>query len=240
MVLNNSEFLQALADNDIYLTQQQENQFERYFELLVETNKLYNLTAITERNDVYLKHFYDSLTLAIYVRGLARTDISLIDVGTGAGFPSLPLKILFPDLKITMIEALNKRVSFLKKVIEELNLDGVTVIHGRAEDLAHDKNYREKFDYATARAVARTSVLAEYTLPFVRLNGDLLVMKGSAADDELVAGKQALTLLGGRLEEQFDFKLFNNDPRVIQVVKKVKETPRKYPRQAGIPSRKPL
>nr|WP_089939298.1 16S rRNA (guanine(527)-N(7))-methyltransferase RsmG [Convivina intestini] len=240
MVLNNSEFLQALADNDIYLSQQQENQFERYFELLVETNKLYNLTAITERNDVYLKHFYDSLTLAIYVRGLARTDISLIDVGTGAGFPSLPLKILFPDLKITMIEALNKRVSFLKKVIEELNLDGVTVIHGRAEDLAHDKNYREKFDYATARAVARTSVLAEYTLPFVRLNGDLLVMKGSAADDELVAGKQALTLLGGRLEEQFDFKLFNNDPRVIQVVKKVKETPRKYPRQAGIPSRKPL
>ncbi|CAH1851250.1 16S rRNA (guanine(527)-N(7))-methyltransferase RsmG [Convivina intestini] len=238
--MNNSEFLQALADNDIYLTQQQENQFERYFELLVETNKLYNLTAITERNDVYLKHFYDSLTLAIYVRGLARTDISLIDVGTGAGFPSLPLKILFPDLKITMIEALNKRVSFLKKVIEELNLDGVTVIHGRAEDLAHDKNYREKFDYATARAVARTSVLAEYTLPFVRLNGDLLVMKGSAADDELVAGKQALTLLGGRLEEQFDFKLFNNDPRVIQVVKKVKETPRKYPRQAGIPSRKPL
>ncbi|CAH1856741.1 16S rRNA (guanine(527)-N(7))-methyltransferase RsmG [Convivina intestini] len=238
--MNNSEFLQALADNDIYLSQQQENQFERYFELLVETNKLYNLTAITERNDVYLKHFYDSLTLAIYVRGLARTDISLIDVGTGAGFPSLPLKILFPDLKITMIEALNKRVSFLKKVIEELNLDGVTVIHGRAEDLAHDKNYREKFDYATARAVARTSVLAEYTLPFVRLNGDLLVMKGSAADDELVAGKQALTLLGGRLEEQFDFKLFNNDPRVIQVVKKVKETPRKYPRQAGIPSRKPL
>ncbi|WP_248705769.1 16S rRNA (guanine(527)-N(7))-methyltransferase RsmG [Convivina praedatoris] len=240
MILKNSDFLQALAEHDIYLNEQQENQFERYFELLVETNRLYNLTAITERDDVYLKHFYDSLTLAIYVRDLSRNDISLVDVGAGAGFPSLPLKILFPNLNVTMIEALNKRVSFLKNVIRELNLDGVSVIHGRAEDLAHDKNYREKFDYATARAVARTSVLAEYTLPFVRLNGKLLVMKGSAADDELADGKRALTLLGGRLDEQFDFELFNNDARVIQVVEKMNETPRKYPRQAGIPSRKPL
>ncbi|CAH1849876.1 Ribosomal RNA small subunit methyltransferase G [Convivina praedatoris] len=238
--MKNSDFLQALAEHDIYLNEQQENQFERYFELLVETNRLYNLTAITERDDVYLKHFYDSLTLAIYVRDLSRNDISLVDVGAGAGFPSLPLKILFPNLNVTMIEALNKRVSFLKNVIRELNLDGVSVIHGRAEDLAHDKNYREKFDYATARAVARTSVLAEYTLPFVRLNGKLLVMKGSAADDELADGKRALTLLGGRLDEQFDFELFNNDARVIQVVEKMNETPRKYPRQAGIPSRKPL
>ncbi len=233
-------FIIALEKAGINLTEQQIQQFELYFNMLVTRNKQVNLTAITEKNDVYLKHFYDSLTVAFYVSALRTDDKTLIDIGAGAGFPSLPLKIVFPQLRITMVDALQKRVNFLQDVVTELNLSGVEIVHGRAEDIGQDPNYREKFDYATARAVARTSVLAEYTLPFVKVGGSFLVMKGSAAEQELAEGQRALTLLGGTLNETFDFSLPNGDKRYVQIVNKNKKTPKQYPRQAGTPNKKPI
>ena len=151
-------FISALNDAGITLTEQQIEQFQRYFELLVEANKQFNLTAITDEKDVYLKHFYDSLTVAIYVKALQHQSSTLIDVGTGAGFPSLPLKIAFPQLKITMVDALQKRVRFLQDVVDTLDLKNVSIVHGRAEDIGQNVAYREQFDFATARALARTSV----------------------------------------------------------------------------------
>ncbi|CAK8053452.1 16S rRNA (guanine(527)-N(7))-methyltransferase RsmG [Eupransor demetentiae] len=238
--MNTDDFKQALEAFGIRLSDFQMQQFESYYKRLVEVNQQFNLTAITEKQDVYLKHFYDSLTLAGYVKSLQSEELTLIDVGAGAGFPSLPLKIAFPNLKVTMIDSLNKRVKFLKEMVQLLGLDGVTVLHGRAEDYGQDSQMRESFDIATARAVARTSVLSEYTLPFVKIGGQLLVMKASTAEAELKDSKGALKVLGGQLKEQFDFDLPNGDPRVIQVIDKVQKTPKKYPRQAGLPSKKPL
>lgn len=234
------EFVSALKNAGIQLTENQIQQFEQYFEMLVATNAHVNLTAITEKKDVYLKHFYDSLTVAQYEKDLQQTTGTLIDVGTGAGFPSLPLKIAFPNLQITMVDALQKRVKFLQDVVTALGLTGVTIVHGRAEDIGQDPKYREQFDYATARAVARTSVLAEYTLPFVKIGGEFLVMKGSAAEQELADGQKALATLGGQLRESFEFTLPNGDTRYVQIVDKNKKTPKKYPRQAGTPSKKPI
>ncbi|GMA69591.1 hypothetical protein GCM10025879_08370 [Leuconostoc litchii] len=167
-------------------------------------------------------------------------DSTLIDIGTGAGFPSLPLKIAFPSLQITMVDALKKRVNFLQEVVDTLRLTGVEIVHGRAEDIGQNPKYRENFDYATARAVARTSILAEYTLPFVKIGGRFLVMKGSAARQELSDGQKALATLGGELTEEFEFSLPNGDKRYIQLVNKKAKTPKKYPRQAGTPSKKPI
>ncbi|GAO99975.1 16S rRNA (guanine(527)-N(7))-methyltransferase RsmG [Fructobacillus ficulneus] len=240
MILDQALFIKTLTDAGLVLSDEQLAQFDQYFTLLVETNKEFNLTAITDHNEVYLKHFYDSLTLALYQPKLAEGEPTLIDIGSGAGFPALPLKIALPNLKVTLVDSLNKRVNFLKTVVAELGLKNVTVLHGRAEDLGQEAKMREGFDYATARAVARTSVLAEYTLPFVKLGGELLVMKGSAGADELADGQKALTTLGGKLKESFDFQLPNQDPRMIQIIDKVNKTPKKYPRQAGTPSKKPL
>lgn len=238
--MTNEDFIEALSSAGITLTTQQLRQFERYYELLVATNEHVNLTAITEKKDVYLKHFYDSLTVAMYEQKLKSSESTLIDIGTGAGFPSLPLKIAFPDLKITMVDALKKRVNFLQEVVDTLDLTGVEIVHGRAEDIGQNPKYRENFDYATARAVARTSVLAEYTLPFVKIGGRFLVMKGSAAYQELLDGQKALAMLGGQVNEEFVFKLPNGDQRYIQIVDKKTKTPKKYPRQAGTPSKKPI
>ncbi|EEJ41817.1 16S rRNA (guanine(527)-N(7))-methyltransferase RsmG [Leuconostoc mesenteroides] len=238
--MTNEDFIEALSSAGITLTTQQVRQFERYYELLVATNEHVNLTAITEKKDVYLKHFYDSLTVAMYEQKLKSSESTLIDIGTGAGFPSLPLKIAFPDLKITMVDALKKRVNFLQEVVDTLDLTGVEIVHGRAEDIGQNPKYRENFDYATARAVARTSVLAEYTLPFVKIGGRFLVMKGSAAYQELLDGQKALAMLGGQVNEEFVFKLPNGDQRYIQIVDKKTKTPKKYPRQAGTPSKKPI
>ncbi|ORI39367.1 16S rRNA (guanine(527)-N(7))-methyltransferase RsmG [Leuconostoc mesenteroides] len=238
--MTNEDFIEALSSAGITLTTQQVRQFERYYELLVATNEHVNLTAITEKKDVYLKHFYDSLTVAMYEQKLKSSESTLIDIGTGAGFPSLPLKITFPDLKITMVDALKKRVNFLQEVVDTLDLTGVEIVHGRAEDIGQNPKYRENFDYATARAVARTSVLAEYTLPFVKIGGRFLVMKGSAAYQELLDGQKALAMLGGQVNEEFVFKLPNGDQRYIQIVDKKTKTPKKYPRQAGTPSKKPI
>lgn len=238
--MDQEAFVKSLKEAGLTLSDQQIDQFDRYFSLLVETNKEFNLTAITDLEEVYLKHFYDSLTLAFYQPDLKVAEPTLIDIGSGAGFPAIPLKIALPNLKVTLIDSLNKRVNFLKTVVADLGLKNVTVLHGRAEDFGQDQHMRESFDYATARAVARTAVLAEYTLPFVKLDGQLLVMKGSAGEDELQAGQKALQTLGGQFQESFTFTLPNQDPRMIQIIAKVQKTPKKYPRQAGTPSKKPL
>ncbi len=235
------EFILAVKNAGITLTKHQIQQFEDYFNMLIATNEHVNLTAITEKNDVYLKHFYDSLTISFYEQDLQTAEKTLIDIGTGAGFPSLPLKIVFPQLKITMVDSLQKRINFLQEVVTTLDLSGVEeLIHGRAEDIGQNLRYREAFDYATARAVARTSVLAEYTLPFVKKGGKFIVMKGAAAQQELADGKQALATLGGVLHDEFEFSLPNGDVRYIQIVNKNKKTPKQYPRQAGTPSKKPI
>ncbi|WEV54760.1 16S rRNA (guanine(527)-N(7))-methyltransferase RsmG [Leuconostocaceae bacterium ESL0723] len=238
--MDNDEFIKALAGYGVVLDDAQLSQFDAYFNYLVEWNQKFNLTAITDHDEVYLKHFFDSLTLAFFVPTLQEKAVSLIDIGAGAGFPSVPLKIAFPQLKITMVDALAKRVNFLNGLIEHLGLTGIEAVHGRAEDLGHDRHYRGQFDYATARAVARTSVLAEYTLPFVKADGELLVMKGAAAQTELSDGQAALAALGGQLVAEEHFELPNHDERYIQVVKKVGPTPKKYPRQAGTPNKKPI
>ena len=234
------EFILAVKNAGITLTKHQIQQFEDYFDMLIATNEHVNLTAITEKNDVYLKHFYDSLTVSFYEQDLQTAEKTLIDIGTGAGFPSLPLKIVFPQLKIIMVDSLQKRINFLQEVVTTLDLSGVEIIHGRAEDIGQNLRYREAFDYATARAVARTSVLAEYTLPFVKKGGKFIVMKGAAAQQELADGKQALATLGGVLHDEFEFSLPNGDVRYIQIVNKNKKTPKQYPRQAGTPSKKPI
>lgn len=185
------EFLSALTEFDIQLSDKQIKQFERYFELLVEWNEKINLTAITEKNEVYLKHFYDSVAPILY--GLITDQpVSILDIGAGAGFPSLPMKIIFPELEVTIIDSLNKRINFLSLLTEELGLENVTLLHGRAEDFGQDSNYRATFDFVTARAVARLSVLSEFTIPFLKKNGNLLSLKAAQFEEELTDAKKPL------------------------------------------------
>lgn len=235
------EFAAALREHNVELNAQQLAQYQQYYERLVAVNEHMNLTAITERDEVYLKHFYDSLTLAWAYPELQTEELHMIDVGAGAGFPSLPLKIAFPQLQITIIDALNKRINFLRDLVKELGLEGVTVEHARAEEFGNKTApAREQYDVATARALARLNVLGELTLPFVKVGGVLLAMKGSAADEELAEAKKAITTLGAEIGDQIDVSLPNGDPRSVIVIKKVKNTPKKYPRKPGDPVRKPL
>ncbi|MBJ7653339.1 16S rRNA (guanine(527)-N(7))-methyltransferase RsmG [Weissella confusa] len=239
--MNPEEFAAALREHNVELNAQQLAQYQQYYERLVAVNEHMNLTAITERDEVYLKHFYDSLTLAWAYPELQTEELHMIDVGAGAGFPSLPLKIAFPQLQITIIDALNKRINFLRDLVKELGLEGVTVEHARAEEFGNKTApAREQYDVATARALARLNVLGELTLPFVKVGGVLLAMKGSAADEELAEAKKAITTLGAEIGDQIDVNLPNGDPRSVIVIKKVKNTPKKYPRKPGDPVRKPL
>ena len=239
--MNPEEFAAALREHNVELNAQQLAQYQQYYERLVAVNEHMNLTAITERDEVYLKHFYDSLTLAWAYPELQTEELNMIDVGAGAGFPSLPLKIAFPQLQITIIDALNKRINFLRDLVKELGLEGVTVEHARAEEFGNKTApVREQYDVATARALARLNVLGELTLPFVKVGGVLLAMKGSAADEELAEAKKAITTLGAEIGDQIDVSLPNGDPRSVIVIKKVKNTPKKYPRKPGDPVRKPL
>ena len=232
-------FYTLLAEQNIVLTDQQKAQFERYFELLVEWNQKINLTAITEKEEVYLKHFYDSI--APILQGLIENqEIKLLDIGAGAGFPSLPMKILYPQLDVTIIDSLNKRINFLQLLAEELGLEGVHFYHGRAEDFAQDKKFRAQFDIVTARAVARMQVLSELTIPYLKVGGKLLALKASNAPEELTESKNALNLLFSKVEDNISYTLPNGDPRYITVVEKKKETPNKYPRKAGMPNKRPL
>ena len=232
-------FYSLLDQQNINLTDQQKFQFERYFELLVEWNEKINLTAITEKEEVYLKHFYDSI--APILQGLIENqEIKLLDIGAGAGFPSLPMKILYPQLDVTIIDSLNKRINFLQLLSEELDLEGVHFYHGRAEDFAQDKHFRAQFDIVTARAVARMQVLSELTIPYLKVGGKLLALKASNAPEELTEAKNALNLLFSKVEDNISYTLPNGDPRYITIVEKKKETPNKYPRKAGMPNKRPL
>ncbi|AYF94075.1 MULTISPECIES: 16S rRNA (guanine(527)-N(7))-methyltransferase RsmG [Streptococcus] len=233
------EFYAHLADLGFPLTDRQKEQYERYFELLVEWNEKINLTAITDKDEVYLKHFYDSI--APILQGLIENQpIRLLDIGAGAGFPSLPMKILFPELDVTIIDSLNKRINFLHLLAEELGLSGVHFYHGRAEDFAQDKAFRAQFDLVTARAVARMQVLSELTIPYLKVGGRLLALKASNAPEELEEAKNALNILFSKVENNLQYELPNGDPRYITVVEKKKETPNKYPRKAGMPNKRPL
>lgn len=237
--MKTEEFYERLADLGYPLTEHQKKQYERYFELLVEWNEKINLTAITEKDEVYLKHFYDSI--APIVQSLIENrPIRLLDIGAGAGFPSLPMKILFPELDVTIIDSLNKRINFLHLLAEELGLNGVHFYHGRAEDFAQDKAFRAQFDIVTARAVARMQVLSELTIPYLKVGGRLLALKASNAPEELEEAKTALNLLFSKVEDNLQYALPNGDPRYITIVEKKKETPNKYPRKAGMPNKRPL
>ncbi|MFV0555611.1 MAG: 16S rRNA (guanine(527)-N(7))-methyltransferase RsmG [Lactovum sp.] len=221
------------------LSPMQESQFKRYFELLVEWNEKINLTAITEESEVYLKHFYDSLAL-IKFELIKNEPFSLLDIGAGAGFPSIPMKILYPHLRVTIIDSLAKRIKFLSILSEELELEGVTLLHGRAEDFGQDKSYRASYDYVTARAVARLNVLIELTLPFLKKSGKLYSLKASQFEEELAEAQGAIKTLGCKFEKSIDYQLLDGSERHVVVIKKTLDTPNKYPRRAGIPSKKPL
>ncbi|GEN34687.1 16S rRNA (guanine(527)-N(7))-methyltransferase RsmG [Aneurinibacillus danicus] len=230
---------QMAEERGIALSEEQLAQFERYYELLVEWNEKMNLTGITEKPQVYEKHFYDSITPAFYYDF---TNVrNLIDVGSGAGFPGIPLKICFPALKITILDSLNKRLVFLQEVVRQLRLKEVVFLHSRAEDAGRDKKYREQFDIATARAVARMNVLSELCIPFVKPGGAFLVMKGANVEEELNEGKKAIKTLGGKTEKVETFELpEERSERNIIIIRKQQKTPSAYPRKAGTPAKKPI
>ena len=229
----------SAAKMGIELSDLQLEQFDTYYEMLVEKNKVMNLTAITELEEVVQKHFLDSISL-IKVEKLNQ-DISIIDLGTGAGFPGIPLKIAFPELEICLADSLNKRVLFLNEVIEELELKKISAVHGRAEELARQKEYREQFDLCVSRAVANLSTLSEYCLPFVKVGGAFIPYKSGKIDEELEQGTKAIESLGGSIADVIRFELTGADAdRSLVVIEKIAKTAKKYPRKAGVPSKEPI
>lgn len=232
-----TKFRSSMNSIGIELTESQLNAFETYYDMLIDRNKVMNLTAITEFDEVMDKHFLDSVYLFRSIE--LKADYKLIDIGTGAGFPGIPLKIVFPELKITLLDSLNKRVGFLNDVIDELNLNGIEAIHGRAEDIARDKAYRASYDIAVSRAVANLSTLSEYCLPFVKIGGKFVSYKSGDCADEVDNAKAAIHLLGGKINKIDEFS-YSNNSRSFIVIDKVMNTSNKYPRKAGLPSKKPL
>jgi 16S rRNA (guanine527-N7)-methyltransferase len=233
------QFRKDLEALGISLTEKQIEQFLVYYEMLVEWNSFMNLTAITEYNDVMKKHFIDSISL-IKAYDVTKS-VSVIDVGTGAGFPGLALKIAYPNLKVTLLDSLNKRIQFLDAVIDKLQLKDVTTVHGRAEDFAKPDKFRESFDLCVSRAVANLSTLSEYCLPFVKEGGCFISYKSEKIAEELELSGNAISLLGGKVERQVEFQLPDSDIyRNLFIIKKVKITPKKYPRKAGLPAKEPL
>lgn len=231
------EFEKYLEKMQIKFSEEQYNQFYKYMNLLIEWNKKINLTAIIEPKEIILKHFVDSLTIAKYIE----ENKKVADVGTGAGFPGIPLKIYRKDLKITLIDSLNKRLNFLNEVISELELKEITTVHGRAEELGQNKEYRERFDIVTSRAVANLSTLSEYLIPFIKKDGKCIYMKTLEVDEELQKAKKAIKTLGGKIINTDKFYLPESEiGRSIIVVEKEKQTPIKYPRKPGTPSKEPL
>lgn len=225
---------------DVTLTDRQMEQFYRYYELLNEWNQVMNLTAITEMKEVVTKHFVDSLALKKVITNLESETFSVADVGTGAGFPGIPLKIAFPDLKVTLLDSLNKRVKFLNEVIEQLGLEQIQAVHGRAEDFGRDRVSRETFDICVSRAVANLSTLSEYCMPLVKVGGYFVPYKSGRVDEELADGRGAVQKLGGSIEKVERFSLPNSDERTLVMIKKIKTTVGKYPRKAGMPAKEPL
>jgi 16S rRNA (guanine527-N7)-methyltransferase len=237
--MNIEMFQTSLKEKGIELSEKQLAQFETYFNLLVEWNEKMNLTAITEKEEVYLKHFYDSVTAAFYFD--FKRDITVCDVGAGAGFPAIPLKICFPEIKLTVVDSLNKRIGFLEHVANELGLENVSMYHDRAETFAHKQEFRQQFDLVMARAVARLSVLSELCLPLVKKGGHFLGMKGANLPGEVRDGEKAVQLLGGKIQDIYSFSLpIEESERNIVIIEKVKETPKKFPRKPGTPNKSPI
>ena len=235
-----AEQMERELQGRVVLSERQMEQFYRYCEMLTEWNKVMNLTAITEMEEVVTKHFVDSLSLGEAVPDLAGHGWRVMDVGTGAGFPGIPLKIAYPELKITLLDSLNKRIKFLDAVAEELQLEGVETIHGRAEDFGRDRRYREQYDLCVSRAVANLATLSEYCLPFVKVGGAFVSYKSGKLEEELESGRGEVSKLGSEIEKVLRFALPNGDERVLVTVKKMKPLSTKYPRKAGLPSKMPL
>lgn len=232
------KFEEILKEYNIDINPEQINQFEIYKKLLLEWNEKINITRITEAQEIYIKHFLDSLTLTN--TGLIKEGKSLIDIGTGGGFPGLPLKIMYPGLKISLMDSLNKRIIFLQEVIKELNLKNIEAVHGRAEEYGRKEDYREKFDLVTNRALANMSSLAEYSLPFVKKSGYFIAMKGSEYKEEVKEAKNAIDILGGKIVDIKEIKLPGEILHSLIIVEKIRETPKKYPRAGGKPRTQPL
>lgn len=226
------QILREIAEkSNIALTDEQISKLEKYYELLIEWNQKMNLTALTEPQDVALKHFCDSILLLQYAE--IKEGASIIDVGTGAGFPSVPIKIVRPDIKLCLLDSLNKRLMFLKEVVDVLNLSDVEIVHSRAEDGAKNNKLRETFDYATSRAVAQLNVLSEYCLPYVKVGGQFVAMKGKYSQEEIANSKNAIKLLGGKCHNIKEYELIDTSQRTIIVIDKLSTTDKRYPRTSA-------
>lgn len=246
---NTIDFQKKCKMFGIDLSKEQTEKFMDYYELLIEWNSFMNLTAITDFDEVILKHFVDSLAVCqtdIFRNVLKKSDdnisdVSLIDIGTGAGFPGIPLKIIFSDMQITLLDSLNKRINFLNTVIEKLDLKGIRTVHGRAEDFARQPDYREQYDFCVSRAVANLSTLTELCIPFVKKGGYFIPYKSERVKEELAAGEKAMELLGGKIENILEYQLPDSDiNRNLLLIRKEKNTPKRYPRKAGTPAKEPL
>lgn len=239
MKYNLEKFETGLRELNIALSEHQLQQFLDYYELLVEWNRVMNLTAITEFDEVIEKHFLDSLCL-VKIKELSNS-LNVIDLGTGAGFPGIPLKIAFPEVEIVLMDSLNKRINFLNEVIEKLGLKKITAVHGRAEEMARKKEFREEFDLCVSRAVANLSSLSEYCLPFVKKDGCFVSYKSAESDQEIADAKNAIFLLGGKIGDIVKYQIPGSDMgRALVQINKVKPTPKAYPRKAGTPGKNPL
>ena len=235
------KFQEELKSFGIDLNEEKLNQFLLYYDMLIEWNNFVNLTAITDFEEVLKKHFVDSVSLIKAIPDLSEKNYRLIDIGTGAGFPGIPLKIVFPNLEITLLDSLNKRINFLNEVITKLSLEKICAVHGRAEDYAKPGQLRESFDICVSRAVANMSVLSEYCIPFVKEGGCFTAYKSGKIAEELENSINAIKILGGEYEKQIEFYLPDSDIyRNLFIVRKRKKTPLKYPRKAGMPQKEPL
>ena len=239
--MNIKEFKEKLEEKakqiNINLNKKQIEQFYKYMNLLLEWNEKINLTAITDCDEIILKHFIDSLTISEFIKD----NQSVVDVGTGAGFPGIPLKIYREDINITLLDSLNKRINFLNEVINTLELKKIDTVHARVEEFGRNKQYREKFDVSTSRAVANLTTLSEYMLPLVKIKGKSICMKGPEIEEEIKNSEKAIKILGGKIESIEKFNLANTEnQRNIIIISKIKETPHKYPRKPGTPAKEPL
>ena len=238
---NITQFEKDLKELGFCLTERQMTQFLQYYELLTEWNSIMNLTAITDFDEVLKKHFVDSLSIVKGFDFSENMDLKLIDIGTGAGFPGIPLKIVFPDMHITLLDSLQKRIKFLDEIIHVLGLQKIETVHGRAEDYAKPGKLRECFDVCVSRAVANLSTLSEYCLPFVKTGGKFISYKSEKVTEELVQAEKAVSILGGKIESQVDYMLPSSDIyRNLLLIQKIKSTPSKYTRKAGLPAKEPI